>query len=289
MADLTKEQEARIPEFKAKWRAVSLDTTPGDRAKAEEGARIAYEAAGYKFPKVRWFESAVAACRYVAKEINKDGDVPRAASMCIGGQHEAGWLAFFDFYKEVAGIDYKTAIAGHMLNALHCGWWWAFDEECIMSDKCTEVHLDAEDRPHNPKGPALGYKDGLGIYAWHGLSVYKSWIMTPDSVDCMKVLNERNAERRRAGVEILGWERILKALKVKVLDTDPDPQIGELLETDLPDQPRQKFIRVKCGTGRQFCLPVPPEVKTALEGNAWTFGFEDVKDIEKFREYEVRT
>jgi hypothetical protein len=50
--------------------------------------------------------------------------------------------------------------------------------------------------------------------------------------------------------------------------------IGRLFECDLPDAPKSRFIEVLCGTGRSFVLAVPPETKTALEGNAWTYGLE---------------
>jgi hypothetical protein len=43
---------------------------------------------------------------------------------------------------------------------------------------------------------------------------------------------------------------------------------------DIPDIGREHYLRVKCGTGRGFAIPVPPECKTALEANAWTYGLE---------------
>jgi len=42
---------------------------------------------------------------------------------------------------------------------------------------------------------------------------------------------------------------------------------------------------VRCGTGRTFALPVPPDMKTAIQANAWTYGL-DPKDIFNL---EVRT
>jgi hypothetical protein len=98
-----------------------------------------------------------------------------------------------------------------------------------------------------------------------------------------------NIEQRRAAAEILGWAKILDALKAKSIDKDSDPQIGELFVADLPDSPGQKFLRVRCGTGRDFCLPVAPHLMTALAANAWTFGFEKAGEIESYRNYEVRT
>ena len=55
--------------------------------------------------------------------------------------------------------------------------------------------------------------------------------------------------------------------------------IGTLLEVDIPDIGREKFLRVLCGTGREFALPVPPDMKTALQANAWTFGMDDPNEL----------
>jgi hypothetical protein len=95
-------------------------------------------------------------------------------------------------------------------------------------------------------------------------------------------------EQRRAAAEIIGWSRVLNAMSARVINRDGDPQIGTLLEVDLPDAPKSRFLRVRCGTGRDFCLPVPREIDTALAANAWTYGVEADR-MNLFRNYEVRT
>jgi hypothetical protein len=79
--------------------------------------------------------------------------------------------------------------------------------------------------------------------------------------------------------------RTLEELDAKTIDKDDDPMIGELLEVDIPEIGREKFIRVLCGTGRTFAIPVPPEMRTALEANAWTYGIDPVE----LSQLEVRT
>jgi hypothetical protein len=98
-------------------------------------------------------------------------------------------------------------------------------------------------------------------------------------------LTWENIEQRRCACEILGWSAILRELKAKVIDTDGDPEIGELVEVDMPEVGQERFLRVRCGTGRQFALPVPPEMKTALEAQAWTWGMEP----SSFVKPEIRT
>ena len=79
---------------------------------------------------------------------------------------------------------------------------------------------------------------------------------------------------RRAACEILGWDAVLTKLGCRSVQKDDDPEIGELVEVDIPEIGRERFLRVRCGTGRAFALPVPPNVSTALEANAWTYGIE---------------
>ncbi|WP_230690798.1 hypothetical protein, partial [Streptococcus pneumoniae] len=65
--------------------------------------------------------------------------------------------------------------------------------------------------------------------------------------------------------------KILDELKAKTINRDADLEIGELVEVTIPDVGRERFLRVKCGTGRTFALPVPPTMQTALEAQAWTW------------------
>src|SRR5579864_2191388 len=52
---LTPEQEARMDEWIDKWTAFGLSTEPANRAEAERGIRMAYEAAGKTAPeKIVW-------------------------------------------------------------------------------------------------------------------------------------------------------------------------------------------------------------------------------------------
>jgi hypothetical protein len=75
-------------------------------------------------------------------------------------------------------------------------------------------------------------------------------------------------------------------LDATVVDTDGDPQIGTLVEVELPDLPKKaRFLRVQCGTGREFAVGIPPDINTALAAQAWMQGVE----LKDFRKPEVRT
>jgi hypothetical protein len=59
-----------------------------------------------------------------------------------------------------------------------------------------------------------------------------------------------------------------------------------LLECDVPDSGRELFLRVRCGTGREFALLVTnSRAKTALEAQAWIHQM----NIDEFIKPEIRT
>jgi len=150
-----------------------------------------------------------------------------------------------------------------------------------------EAHCDDQQRIHRENGPAIVWGDEKQ-YWWHGIEVPSEWIEDRENVDPRLALNHENIEQRRALCEILGWEHVIKQLNPVSIDKDVDVQIGELLEVDLPDSGVERFLKVECGTERTFVIPVPNEIKTALEANAWTYNFDGQLDITNFKP-EIRT
>ncbi len=146
-----------------------------------------------------------------------------------------------------------------------------FEFVCFVSERPSLIKRDAEGRLHCDDGPALAFQDGEYLYHHHGVKIPEEWIKDPSSLTPEIALTWENIEQRRAAMEKLGWDKVISSLSPKTIDKDGDPQIGELLEVDLPDSPQSRFLKVLCGTGRTFYLPVPAEMKTALEANAWTY------------------
>jgi hypothetical protein len=169
--------------------------------------------------------------------------------------------------------------------AIHGTFRVMHEKFCIVTDFPDTLKMDDQNRAHCQNGPSHRWSDGWALYHWHGVAVPEHWIMNPASLSAKEAITWTNIEERRAACEILGWAKILKELKAKVIDSDGDPEIGELLEVTLPDIGTEKFLRVMCGTGREFALPVPPEMTTALEANAWTYGL----SLNEFVIPEVRT
>ena len=207
----------------------------------------------------------------------------------FGGQHAAYWIAYYTFAAKIGvnfGADNLRLLEMWAKLAESACWWQPFDGLCLISDRPRVVSFDAERRLHCETGPAVAFSDGWGVHAWHGTRIPAEWIEDKPSLTAKIALTWPNIEQRRIACEILGWHAILADLQAKTIERDDDPTIGELVEVTIPDVGRERFLRVRCGTGREFALPVPPTMKTALQANAWTFGIDDAA---KFVKPEVRT
>jgi hypothetical protein len=153
-----------------------------------------------------------------------------------------------------------------------CGWWFPFERGVICSERLQQVQVDGAGRLHNERGPAVECRDGLKVYAWRGVAIPREWIEWRADLDPWIAVKWHNLEQRWAAAEMIGWAKVLEIMSTRVVDAHPDPQIGTLLECVLPDGGPARFLRVRCGTGREFVLSVPREVTTALQANAWTYG-----------------
>jgi hypothetical protein len=204
-----------------------------------------------------------------------------------GGAYWGSYVCYLSAMRDIIGLQlpefekYKYWEEA----AIHGTFRVMGEDFCIVSDFPEVLKVDDQNRPHCQDGPSHRWRDGWSLYHWHGVQVPEEWIMKPGHLTAKMAITWENIEQRRAACEILGWAKILKELNAVVIDTDGDPEIGELVEVDLPDIGKEKFLRVLCGTGREFALPVPPEMKTALEAQSWTWGI-DQKD---FVVPEVRT
>jgi hypothetical protein len=159
--------------------------------------------------------------------------------------------------------------------AQSCCWWWCYENYVVISERPTVVQFDARERIHGEKKAAVAFADGFAVHAWHGVRVPAEWIETPGVLTPQLALTHQNIEQRRAACEILGWTKILRELNAKTVDENKDPEIGTLLRVDLPEAPASQFLRVRCGTGREFVLPVPAEMRSAKQANAWTYSLEE--------------
>lgn len=306
--ELTAEEEARLPEYRDKWLAIGTNTDPTDDVKAVEAIKLMYQDAGKTEPpeeNIFLLNSPVECSRAAAyieavwhylpdsAKPNLAENLPRIVAegfeveekhkkhyrevygrsidLFTYGQHNAAWLAFYSFFKEVRGEEGIASLEGFKATAMELNWILPFEEHCFASRKPTTLKFDPEGRLHNEHGPSFAFADGFKAYDWHGTRIPEEWIedKPPSAQD---LLQWQNTEQRLAGCELLGWVNILKELDAKLIAAHEDPEIGTLYDAELPDQGTQRFLKVQCGTGREFAVLVPSDIDDPQEANASTYG-----------------
>lgn len=226
VSELTPNDVKLMQKVVDEWVAIGIQTGPADRAKVETAIHEIYKVSGYASPqRIEWFQSPNAGVTRAAELTNnkKYSEINNAAY----GQHDAYWLAFWNFFQrcesvevdEIPGIDPLFTLA-HQI-----GWWWPYDEVCIVTERPTELHRDQAGRLHHDVGMALKYADGWGIYSWHGYRIPSThhWIVEErEKITSAKILKEENAELRRIMLEIHGYDKFIASTKAKLVSEDKD-------------------------------------------------------------------
>jgi hypothetical protein len=298
--ELTPEQEAQLQPYADKWIKIGLSTEPLDFENAKKAVIKCYKIVGLKEPTQFYHAKSPDDAIKLIKLLDPSKKETEILEEMIYGSNDAYWLAFYSYMKEVLDVKEIDSIDGLIELAHYCGWLNVYEDVVVMQDRPERIKFDEQNRLHCQDGPAIRYRDGYSVYAWHGVRVPAKWIDDPNGLTAQEALKVPNMEQRRAACEILGWAKILKDLKAKVIDEDVDPEIGTLVEVNIPEIGKERFLKVLCGTGREFAIPVPAfenvtdaktgkskrkAINTALEANAWTFGL----PADMLRDLEVRT
>ena len=236
--------------------------------------------------KIEPVEHYVSVCKALAGKKGIDA-AKQWSSVYQGGAYWAQYDSYLTAMRDILGLRLKEHENYKYWEeaAIHGTFRVMHEKFCIVSDFPEMLKIDDQNRAHGQDGPSHRWRDGWSLYHWHGVAVPEHWIIKKETLTAKEAMTWVNIEQRRAAIEIVGWANVLEQLDAKIINEDGDPEIGTLVEVNLPDLGRERFLKVKCGTGRIFAIPVPPDTKTALEGQAWTFGVE----LKDFTVPEVRT
>ena len=198
----------------------------------------------------------------------------------VFGSHEAGWLSLYSFVREACGLKAETEkLNGLMELAESCGWIIPHADICFASERHNVLNRDERGRLHSLTGPACAYPDGFAIYAVHGVRVPERVVTQP--IELQWIEAEQNAEVRRVMIDRYGQSRYLRDSGAKLVSED---RRGKLWRKELDgDEPIQMVEVLNStpepdGTFKTYFLRVPPDVTTATQAVAWTFGIAKAED-----------
>ena len=189
------------------------------------------------------------------------------------------WVSFFrDVCRWEDDALSRFALAEALANT---GWQWWHSDVLALSDRPRFIKRNAAGRLHSDEGPAIEYRDGWSIYAWHGYRLpdtHYHLITARDKITPAMIEAEPNAELRRIALEIFGFDRFFEARGGKVIDKDEVfGRPRRLLELKL----KGEKIRVMDvyngslepdGTRRRFMLGAVAGVNTVHEAVAASYG-----------------
>jgi len=220
--EISKEVEAKIPEYVEKYRGYGLKTGNVDKEKATSAARefATYLEMDSTNLKVTFVDSPDAAYRYL-KEGNPELSVSNFVNGCNWGNIYAYWTSLYSFIENELPVE-KTGLIGMLDNIIqNLPPFWIDEEnnEFIVSNFPQKVTFDNNERLHNEDGAAIEYTDGFNVYSLHGVRVPEWIVETPkDEIDPEKVLAITNVEIRLAAIRHVGLHNFLSQIEHKVLD-----------------------------------------------------------------------
>lgn len=185
--------------------------------------------------------------KFVLDNYNKyDNDVinntvKEAWRMSNGGNMWSSYVSYISFFKDVVKLDLPIyeKYQWYELVTIHGGFRWMHPEFCIVADRPSEIHLDNENRPHFDMGPSHMWRDGFGVYHWHGYRIPtdKVWIIEDKArITAETIYNEENAEIRRIMCEITNFAPVEKDAKIISKDIDGNGFERVLMEVKIKDQ-----------------------------------------------------
>jgi len=186
------------------------------------------------------------------------------------------WIAFGEVFNKK--LQYCSSLNQYYENAQHCHIFNPLEKICSISENPLKILKDEQKRLHNETGPALVYGGGFELYRWHGIKIYKEAILNPKSITAVQIMKEKNAEIRRALMNIMGQDKFISDLNL--LPTHKD-DFGWLYKKKI-EEIDYAWVRVwngtpePNGTKKEYWLSVPPHCNTAHEAVSWTYGL-DIK------------
>lgn len=245
--ELTPAQDAKLEEYYEKWLAIGMkagSTTDEDRKIAEKAVATIYKNEKLKSPKFIWTRSPMEA----ANKCVELGDTKEGLVYSAGyGLHDANWLAFYEFMLTELEIEECKDLLPFMDLAKVGGWWWPYENVCIMSERPTEIHVNDRGDLHNFNGPAILYNDGFCLYAFNGIDVPKE-LSEKSATEITKddFIKQENADIRREISNKIGIHRTMELLGAEVVDTSKFKLGGkyELLLISYDNKGKRPYLKM---------------------------------------------
>lgn len=265
---LTKEQESKLDEYRDKWIAIGLATQkkPINKEVVSEIIGRVYKNGGLPPPeRVVFCQSPID----IKKKYSDmcDDELKNYSGDCIYGQHDANWLAFYEFFRLECGLVEETDIIVPSIElAYHTNWCLPFDKICFVSEKPITCRMK-NGRLHSDEGPAIEYADGFSVYALNGVRINDIKHLLSKDTKPKDILKIKNVEQRAEFIKWYGVEKMFKDLKPKRLDREKGYELYQLKIYE--DSPRIYLKMDNPSVDEVHLEAVHPDCKTVQQALQW--------------------
>ena len=252
---LTEAERVELAKYSEVWKKHALCCEPADFDTAEKAVLDVYRISGLKAPEVIIrAESTIDGLNKIIELGAKHGLTDKAAiqqnyEKCrMYGQYYAPITGFVVFYRDVMKAKFEELELTYADEALakSCAAVHFFDDAAVIINRPLHIRLDNMNLLHSSDEMAIKFRDGVGMYIYHGMNIEARYgkffknhdLITPDVID-----GETNVEMRRVLLELSGFERYLTARKAKLIDEDKDVNGNprRLLEFTVGKDTRDQF------------------------------------------------
>ena len=187
------------------------------------------------------------------------------------------WIAYYEYVQYLTNIKLDS-LYSYLEISKNCSFWWVYGKYIFLVEKPIAYRRDDEGRLHAEGRPAIEFSDGWGVYEHHGVQISPEWGSLPHSQwEARWLLQNRNAEQKRALIDVLGYENIMSKVGSKIIHSEVNM---ELRRIDCSDDEPLCVLKVKCpSTGGIYSLRVPPDIESCESARQWTFGDEPLSFI----------
>ncbi len=279
---LTNEEWNRLEEYKEKYQKMGFSTDSLPEGEAFRIIDEIYEFIGRGKPEKWYVDSPMQIIREAKRIMPESGKVKLIPDLWYGSFYSC-YVSMYSFIDSLDGVNGEKVKENLRIanESIKLGVFLPLESLCIISKKPIAIRLNQVNQLHCDDGPAVEFADGYGIYFWRGLRVPGEWVKSPNSIDIRDVGKEGNAERRRAMIEIMGYDRFLRESNAIVIHTDQlNGQEIKLYEADF-GYTRAKIVemingtRENDGTFKHYFMRVPSRITRAKEAIAASFGLSE--------------
>jgi hypothetical protein len=191
-------------------------------------------------------------------------------------QHEIAWCSAYAFFREVVGLVKETEpVAGLIELSENVGWILPHRYVCWVGGRPDILSINPQHRVHSASGPALRYADGTSFYFWKDIEVEKWLIKEPEKITVRRIDEEPDSRIRRCMIDIMTPAQFIASGRPICASWD---ETGILWRKSWTWGDTWAAVEVingspeADGSRKHYFLQVPPDLRTAREAVAWTYG-----------------